>query len=182
MANWCDNKMVICHTDPEMVRKAVEAFNKYELLNFFYPMPCGVDFREWCEENWGTIKIDDYGFRVDVEEAVKNKSFEAFFGTASGLPIGAMEKAVQSGFDIKNYWQADWNGVTGIWENGRCESYDPSEYPTAEEAYEHLPLPEELKEANRIFLAFHRKRSREALRRSCKPEDFEEACAELNLN
>lgn len=39
MPNWCNNVVEISHEDPAMIKRAVDAFNRGELLNEFIPVP-----------------------------------------------------------------------------------------------------------------------------------------------
>jgi hypothetical protein len=39
MPNWCSNTVEIAHEDPAMLKRAVDAFNRGELLNEFIPVP-----------------------------------------------------------------------------------------------------------------------------------------------
>ena len=39
MPNWCANQVHLTHEDPTMIAKAVEGFEKGELLNTFIPIP-----------------------------------------------------------------------------------------------------------------------------------------------
>jgi hypothetical protein len=39
MPNWCDNNLYLTHEDPEMVKKAVEAWNSGAFLGTFVPEP-----------------------------------------------------------------------------------------------------------------------------------------------
>ena len=39
MPNWCDNKLILRHEDPEMIQRAQRAFRQGGLLNEFIPVP-----------------------------------------------------------------------------------------------------------------------------------------------
>lgn len=39
MPNWCQNSVVLSHSDPEVLSRVVEAFKKEELLQEFVPCP-----------------------------------------------------------------------------------------------------------------------------------------------
>ena len=42
MPNWCNNSVEIYHTDPAMIERVREAFNKGALLNEFIPVPADL--------------------------------------------------------------------------------------------------------------------------------------------
>ena len=39
MPNWCDNNLFLTHDDPEIIKRAEDAFNRGELMTEFHPCP-----------------------------------------------------------------------------------------------------------------------------------------------
>lgn len=107
---YCCNIISVFHPDKKMIRKAAMAFNKDALLEFFHPVPNGIDYcYDWRGENWGTrwdilvLQSDE----VDVNEAVKRNYFNSKCFTGGGPPLGAFEKARWLGFTIDLSYKRD---------------------------------------------------------------------------
>jgi hypothetical protein len=73
MPNWCNNKLTIKHTNPEMVRKVIEAWNSGKFCNTFIPIPPALllpDKQGLTEEQNKELKkqnLEKYGFETWYE-------------------------------------------------------------------------------------------------------------------
>ncbi len=119
MLKFCNNKMLILHDDPEMIRQAAIAFNDKALLNFFYPMPHGFDdsprYNDWRAEHWGT-KCDIFNIVGDIDDvdgAAKDGYLGCYFLTVGGPPLGALENAHEIlGFEVGLEFTPDYIELT----------------------------------------------------------------------
>lgn len=135
MPNWCNNNLTLTHSDPDMIRRAAEAFNNGTLLNEFIPIPeelmtgeedfadseasqariAKYGYRSWydyCVNEWGTKwDISPYS-QITSEDATQ---MECSFDTAWSPPIQAYEKLVELGFEVSAlYYEPGMNFCGGF--------------------------------------------------------------------
>ena len=145
MPNWCYNKLTLEHSNPEMIQRAVKAYNESKLCSEFYPEP---DYNktkvyptfpdivknnkpvnsksawwDWRVQNWGTKW--DVGVEEGILEVAKNsKIIQLDFDSAWSPPIGLMKKMEELGFKVLLYYWEPGIGFSGKYSNGIDELYD----------------------------------------------------------
>jgi len=170
MPNWCNNSVEIYHTDPAMIERVREAFNKGALLQEFIPVP--EDLRNIvagsvpvAEEaahkakeelniitygyaNWYNFCVNEWGTKWDVG-ADGNPAQDIPGGLMLGFdsawspPISAYEQLVYIGFKIRAMYYEPGMAFAGIWEDGADDYYELSGMSSQQVIDE---LPEELDE------------------------------------
>ena len=170
MPNWCNNSVEIYHTDPAMIERVREAFNKGALLNEFIPVPAdlqivagSVPVAEEAEHkakeeanrethgytNWYDFCVNEWGTKWDVG-ADGNLAQDIPGGLMLGFesawspPIQAYEKLFYMGFKIRAMYYEGGMAFAGIYEDGCDEYYEYGGMNSAQIAEE---LPPELDEA-----------------------------------
>ena len=154
MPNWCNNTVTISHTDPAMIERVREAFNKGALLQEFIPIPadlqivsgrCGDDdnpeqialvaaqkrnievhgYKDWYE-----FATNEWGTKWDIgadgQPAIDNDDgvLVLNFDSAWAPPINAYEKLFYMGFKILAYYYEPGMAFAGIYEDGQDEYYE----------------------------------------------------------
>ena len=154
MPNWCNNTVTISHTDPAMIERMREAFNKGALLQEFIPIPadlqivsgrCGDDdnpeqialvaaqkrnievhgYKDWYE-----FATNEWGTKWDIgadgQPAIDNDDgvLVLNFDSAWAPPINAYEKLFYMGFKILAYYYEPGMAFAGIYEDGQDEYYE----------------------------------------------------------
>jgi len=170
MPNWCNNTVTISHTDPAMIERVREAFNKGALLQEFIPCPQdlidtvsgsvgdGQDALEakqaanrekYGYATWYEHNINEWGTKWDVgadgQPAIDNdtNTLVLNFDSAWAPPIQAYEKLFYMGFKILAYYYEPGMAFAGIFEDGQDEYYEYGGMNSDEIAEE---LPSELDE------------------------------------
>ena len=170
MPNWCNNSVEIYHTDPAMIERVREAFNKGALLNEFIPVPAdlqivagSVPVAEEAEHkakeeanrethgytNWYDFCVNEWGTKWDVG-ADGNLAQDIPGGLMLGFesawspPIQAYEKLFYMGFKIRAMYYEGGMAFAGIYEDGCDEYYEYGGMNSTQIAEE---LPVELDEA-----------------------------------
>jgi hypothetical protein len=173
MPNWCNNTAEIYHTDPAMLERVREAFDKGALLEEFIPVPASLKIVA------GSVGAKDSPEQIELEAAQKNnievngyKDWYDFcvnewgtkwdigadgqpaqdipgglilsFDSAWAPPCAAYEKLVEMGFSIRATYYEPGMCFAGIWDNGHDDYYEYSNM-SSEEVAETLPV--ELDEA-----------------------------------
>ena len=154
MPNWCNNTVTISHTDPAMIERMREAFNKGALLQEFIPIPadlqivsgrCGDDdnpeqialvaaqkrnievhgYKDWYE-----FATNEWGTKWDIgadgQPAIDNDDgvLVLNFDSAWAPPVNAYEKLFYMGFKILAYYYEPGMAFAGIYEDGQDEYYE----------------------------------------------------------
>ena len=154
MPNWCNNTVTISHTDPAMIERVREAFNKGALLQEFIPIPadlqivsgrCGDDdnpeqialvaaqkrnievhgYKDWYE-----FATNEWGTKWDIgadgQPAIDNDDgvLVLNFDSAWAPPVNAYEKLFYMGFKILAYYYEPGMAFAGIYEDGQDEYYE----------------------------------------------------------
>ena len=167
MPNWCNNVVEIKHTDPAMIERVREAFNKGALLNEFIPCPAELhehdapvrdgelakrfveqygasDWYNWQVQNWGTKwDIGADGYEADDMGTDHGHGLILTFDSAWSPPTGAYERLMELGFTIKAYYYEPGMCFAGIWEDGDDDFYEYTDMDSNEVAEE---FPRELDE------------------------------------
>ena len=171
MPNWCNNSVVLKHSDPAMIERARKAFNGEGLLQEFIPVPqslrdtvagsMGEDQREAHEAqqkaniekhgyaNWYDFCVNEWGTKWEIG-ADGNPAQDIPGGLMLGFesawspPIAAYEKLLDMGFEIEAMYYEPGMAFAGIWDNGVDDYY---EYGGLDSAGIAEALPAELDEA-----------------------------------
>jgi len=153
MPNWCNNTVEIYHEDPVMIERVRRAFNEGALLNEFIPVPqdlrdtvagfpgedaqsahlaqidCNIslygykDWYDFCVNEWGT----KWDIGADGEPAQDIPGgLMLVFDSAWSPPLGAYEKLIDMGFQIRAMYSEPGMAFAGIWDNGDDDFYDYS--------------------------------------------------------
>ena len=170
MPNWCNNSVEIYHTDPAMIERVREAFNKGGLLQEFIPIPTdlqivagSVPVAEEAEHklkeefnritygytNWYDYCVNEWGTKWDIG-ADGNPAQDIPGGLMLGFdsawspPIAAYEKLFYMGFRIRAMYYEPGMAFAGVWEDGADDYYEYGGMNSDQIAEE---LPVELDEA-----------------------------------
>lgn len=144
MPNWCNNTVEIQHEDPAMIERVRKSFNEGALLSEFFPCPAelhehespirdtelstrfmeqygATDWYNWQVQNWGTKwDIGADGYVAEDNDAGLTLTFDS----AWSPPIGAYEKLLELGFNIRAFYYEPGMCYAGIWENGEDDCYE----------------------------------------------------------
>ena len=171
MPNWCNNTVVLKHSDPAMIERARKAFNGEGLLQEFIPVPkeltetvsgiVGMDkqaeheaqqaanIKKYGYANWYDFCVNEWGTKWEVG-ADGNPAQDIPGGLMLGFesawspPIAAYEKLLDMGFEIEAMYYEPGMAFAGIWDNGRDDYYEYGGMSSDEIAE---TLPAELDEA-----------------------------------
>jgi hypothetical protein len=140
MPNWCNNYLVLEHSDPEMINRAKRAFADGRLLDEFVPVPKDLHIvagRVGADDNpeqvaleaqekanleahgystWYDYCVNEWGTKWDVggegDQASQDSptDIRMNFDSAWAPPIAAMDKFEALGFKVKLVY----------WESGMC--------------------------------------------------------------
>ena len=151
MPNWCSNNLTLEHDDPEMIRRAHEAFERGELLNEFIPVPEDLkitagflgdgDAQKELEAqtkrnvekhgygNWYDFCVGEWGTKWDIggdgqsDVHPDGKMMHASFDSAWSPPVNAYEKLEQLGFRVNAMFYESGMAFAGSYEDGNCEDF-----------------------------------------------------------
>jgi hypothetical protein len=161
MPNWCDNSISLTHKDPEMIKRAFNAYNDGKLLEEFIPVPdqlkeatasFGEEYKDQNEKNvaetgyasWYDYCIDQWGTKWDISpysaEVVNDGlTLEGTFETAWAPPLEAYRKLEEMGFTIEATYYEPGMGFVGSYEDGEDDCYEtPGTLEEAETIPEYL--------------------------------------------
>jgi len=153
MPNWCDNYVEINHTDPAMVSRVQEAFDKGALLAEFIPCPkeltdtvsghlgdgyaqelnqakMELNIKYFGHKDWYDWQVANWGTKWDFgadglgATPLDNGGLGLSFNSAWSPPIGAYEKLVEMGFTIKAFYYEPGMAFAGMWEDGNDDYYE----------------------------------------------------------
>ena len=169
MPNWCNNTLELSHEDPEMITRAVKAFEEGKFLEEFIPVPASLhivagsvgdaDEQKKLEEdtarnvvehgygNWYDFCVNEWGTKWDVGgddgnvNLTDSNSVTLDFDSAWSPPIQAYEKLLDLGFKVTAYYYESGMCFAGIWEDGFDDFYDMSGMDSVQVKEE---LPDEL--------------------------------------
>ena len=163
MPNWCGNTLTISHEDPEMIRRAREAFIESRFLAEFVPIPAGLkdttspnrdanaeelrkqygytDWYDFCVNEWGTKW--DIGDSQGIQTWTDN-DLVVYFDSAWSPPCTAYGKLIDLGFSVYATYYEPGSAFAGIWEDGHDDFYDLSGLDSGDVQQQ---LPQELDES-----------------------------------
>jgi hypothetical protein len=153
MPNWCSNYVELTHDNPDMIRRAEDAFNRGELLAEFIPVPASLqivagrvgddnDANQKALEvqqqenialhgyaNWYDFCVGEWGTKWDVGgdgqvPEINGNTFSASFQSAWGPPIQAFEKLEEMGFTVSAYYYEPGMGFCGMFAEGFDDYFD----------------------------------------------------------
>jgi len=133
MPNWCSNTLTLRHTDPAMIRRAVEAFHRGAFFHEFVPVPQDLldtvsgwsnvaeeqaareaqevanvekhGFKNWYDHNVARWGVKwDVGSEDDIEEFDGGKEISVTFDTAWAPPIEFYQALGELGFFVDAYY------------------------------------------------------------------------------
>ena len=126
MPNWCSNTLTLSHENPDQIRRAVEAFERGELLNEFVTLP-GAEQENWYDwhiANWGTkwdVGGSDYG-KPTVDPAGTSATFN--FDSAWAPPVAWYENMQEQGFGVNAYYYEPGMCFAGKYDECGDDYYD----------------------------------------------------------
>jgi hypothetical protein len=155
MPNWCSNGLTLKHEDPAMIKRAVEAFNKGELLNEFVPVPQSLkdtmagsygddaqqaelerktaeNIERYGYGNWYDYCVNEWGTKWDVggehgaDYEEGSESAHFSFDSAWAPPIAWYEKVEELGFEVEGFYYEPGMGFVGVYRDGYDECYELS--------------------------------------------------------
>lgn len=151
MPNWCNNTLVLRHDNPEMIKRAENAFAEGKFCQEFVPCPAELldttspnrdekqadallekyGYADWYAFNtseWGTKW--DFGSSDGINSVTDNELI-VYFDSAWSPPITLMEKLEQQGFSVVLDYYECGMGFVGRYADGCDETYDaiPGECP-----------------------------------------------------
>ena len=101
MPNWCYNTLTLTHTDPTMIQRAVDGYNRGALFHEFVPCPDNEDWYSFNNANWGTKwDVGDSGFTVEAGATTVTMTFD----TAWSPPVAFYQVLDQLGFFVDAYY------------------------------------------------------------------------------
>jgi len=153
MPNWCNNSVEIYHTDPAMIERVREAFNKGALLQEFIPIPadlqivsgrCGDDSNPeqialvaaqqrnielYGYKDWYEFATNEWGTKWDIGSDGNPAQdipggLMLGFESAWAPPINAYEKLFYMGFKLRAMYYEPGMAFAGIFEDGQDEYYE----------------------------------------------------------
>lgn len=153
MPNWCSNSLCLQHEDPNMIARAVKAFDEGRLLEEFIPVPAELseatspnreesakalkekygyaDWYDFCVNEWGT-KWDVGSEGSDADTSPDGKVMSVYFDSAWSPPIAAYEKLQDLGFQVNAYYYESGMSYAGIYDECGDSYYDLSGMDSAE--------------------------------------------------
>lgn len=126
MPNWCSNTLTLTHEDASQISRAVEAFQRGELMNEFVPLPKDQEenWYDWHISNWGTkwdVGGKDYD-SPDVSEDGRTVSMN--FDSAWSPPTTWYERMEAQGFGVSAMYYEPGMAFAGIYSNGYDDYYE----------------------------------------------------------
>ena len=153
MPNWCNNSVVLKHSDPVMIDRARKAFTEGRFLDEFIPVPKSLhivagsvgtkdDPAQIALEAQEKANIEAHGYKTWYDFCVAewgtkwdvggddggcqdiNGGLMLSFESAWAPPVNAYEKMVEMGFEIEAMYYEPGMAFAGIWDNGHDDYYE----------------------------------------------------------
>lgn len=148
MPNWCNNVVILRHSDPAMLVRAQEGFKKGELLQTFIPCPDDLLFTEAVHypdghelkeaqdakeaanvekhgfRNWYDWKVAHWSTKWDVGSEddtaeIEDGMLTLSFDSAWSPPVGAYETLEDvCGFEVEAFYYEPGMAFCGTWSGG----------------------------------------------------------------
>ena len=168
MPNWCSNYVELTHENPDMIRRAEEAFNRGELLAEFIPVPASLQIvagtvgddndtaqkeleRQQQENislhgyaNWYDFCVGEWGTKWDVggdgqtDIHPDGKMLHTTFDSAWSPPIGAYQRLEELGFGVNAMYFEGGMAYAGAYGDGNDEEIN-LEGMSADDVENHYP-------------------------------------------
>ena len=166
MPNWCSNTLTLKHSDPAMIRRAHEAFERGELLQEFIPVPEELkgtmagsygdeskqrsleqqereNVEKYGYKNWYDFCVGEWGTKWDIggdgyEAITTANEISMVFESAWAPPVNAYERLMDQGFEVEAMYYEPGMAFAGHWDNGHDDYYEYSNM-SAEEIAKTLP-------------------------------------------
>lgn len=140
MPNWCNNDVTLSHQDPEVIARAVKAYQLGEFLQEFIPIPAEVvetdGWYHWCVTNWGTKW--DIGGDGEFIEQPDATTLVLRFDSAWSPPIEAYHTLEALGFEVEAFFFEPGMAFAGSYIEGYEDTVDYSGM-TADQIRDELP-------------------------------------------
>lgn len=176
MPNWCNNAVVISHTDPEKLEALALAAREGRFCDFICPVPedlknttagflgdgeeqRALELKEQANvaaygyKNWYDFCVNEWGTKWDFEAyeaedaTVKSGVLEFGFDSAWAPPLGIYERLVEQGYAVKAFYSEPGMAFCGVWEDGVDDYYEIGGMNSREVAE---TIPQELDEMMNI--------------------------------
>lgn len=136
MPNWCQNTLVLKHSDPAMIKRVETAFAEGKLFEEFIP-------NEGDPDNWYTHNISEWGTKWDVGRPdginqVTEYTIVLYFDSAWSPPTNGYERLMEMGFEVEATYHESGMAFCGMWDNGRDDYYEYNGL-SVEEVAEQIP-------------------------------------------
>lgn len=168
MPNWCTNTLTLTHDDPEMIRRAREAFRAGRLLDEFIPVPADLkdtvaggfsdadqqadleakseaNREKYGYTNWYDFCVNEWGTKWDVGgdwdgdfSDDTDHSLTMTFDSAWAPPVAAYAKFEELGFAVQGYYYEPGMAFAGVYSDGYDDYYEFSGM-TSEQVRDTLP-------------------------------------------
>lgn len=156
MPNWCNNSVMITHTDPFKIKALAMAMEDNRFLEQVIPVPESLrivagrvgddldpkqieleaqtmqNLSTYGYANWYDFCVGRWGTKWDVETqgmvtvSDDGRTVEAGFDSAWSPPLGVYEELVEQGYEVVGYYNDSGMGFVGKWDNGDDLCYDYS--------------------------------------------------------
>lgn len=164
MPNWCGNTLTLTHENPDMIRRAKEAFAEGRFLNEFIPVPRELADttspnrsatsaeklkQQYGYTDWYSFCVNEWGTKWDIGDGQGINSFTdneliVYFDSAWSPPIAAYKKLMDLGFGVYATYYESGCAFAGVFEDGMDDYYDLSGMDSGDVQQQ---LPQELDEA-----------------------------------
>ena len=141
MPNWCNNDVTLSHQDPEVIARAVKAYQLGKFLQEFIPIPEDVvetdGWYHWCINNWGTKW--DIGGDGEFIEQPDATTLVLKFDSAWSPPIEAYHALEEQGFEVAAYFNEPGMAFCGTYDAEYGESTIDYSSMSADQIRDELP-------------------------------------------
>lgn len=157
MPNWCQNTLVLSHSDPAMIKRAEDAFARGEFCQEFDPIPAELgettspnrtNAAEMLEKygytDWYSYAVNEWGTKWDFGQSdgindVTEDELVVFFESAWSPPLQLMAKLEKLGFGVDLMYYEPGMGFCGHYTTEDGDECYETAGMTADQADEELP-------------------------------------------
>lgn len=148
MPNWCGNTLTLQHDDPDMIRRARDAFADGRLLDEFIPVPAELKITDGTGDptleaqyeanrlkhgykTWYDFCVNEWGTKWDVGRGdgisdVNDHMLCVYFDSAWSPPVEAYKKLEEQGFRVDAMYYEPGVGFCGKYDEFGDDFYDIS--------------------------------------------------------